>query len=111
MSEHTKQDTFPPTTHSEHSKDDLASKASTAQDAAPPQKVSDEEFIKKLVNKAVKDTIKDEVYSHDATSVWTNKIVELLVRNFVQIDRENKYIGMLLSTFNQSLAIFLFPHF
>lgn len=59
------------------------------------QKVADEDFIKRIVNKAVQDVIEDEPYSHDASSLWTNKIAELLVRTFVNIDRDNKYIGML----------------
>lgn len=68
----------------------------TTVDEVPP-KVSDESFIKKIVNKAVQDVIQDETYSHEATSVWTNKIVELLVRTLVNIDRDNKYIGELLT--------------
>lgn len=56
------------------------------------QKVADEDFIKRIVNKAVQDVIEDEPYSHDASSLWTNKIAELLVRTFVNIDRDNKYI-------------------
>lgn len=65
-----------------------------AVDEIPP-KVSDEAFIKKVVTKAVQDVIQEEKYSHEATSVWANKIVELLVRTFVNIDRDNKYIGTL----------------
>lgn len=58
-----------------------------------PTRVSDEDFIKRIVSKTVQDTIKDASYSHDATNGWTNDIVETLVRSLVQIDRDNKYIG------------------
>lgn len=58
-----------------------------------PTRVSDEDFIKRIVSKTVQDTIKDDPYSHDATNRWTNDIVETLVRSLVQIDRDNKYIG------------------
>lgn len=61
-------------------------------DDGPVQKVSDEALIKKIVNQAVQDIIQDEPYSHEATRIWTNKIVEKLVRTLVQIDRDNKYI-------------------
>lgn len=76
-------------------KDDILAEPLVAVPSAEGQKVSDEEFIKRIVNKAVQDIIQDEEYSHEATSLWTNKIVELLVRSFVNMDRDNKYIGTL----------------
>lgn len=56
------------------------------------QKVSDGDYIKKIVNETVQEVIQDSPYSHEATNSWTNKIVESLVRLLVQIDRDNKYI-------------------
>lgn len=53
----------------------------------------DEQYIRKAVASAVQDTVKDEPYSHEATSDWTNAIVESLVKTLVQVDRDNKYIG------------------
>lgn len=55
--------------------------------------VCDEAFVRAAVNEAVGDTIGDAPYLHDSTTQWTNTIVESLVRKFVTLDRENKYIG------------------
>lgn len=64
--------------------------------AAPgPGKTWDEEFIKDVVNKTVDDVIQNAGYSHDATNVWVNQIVEIVVRALVKVDRDNKYIGKL----------------
>lgn len=52
----------------------------------------DEGFVRSAVNQAVTDTIADSPYVHDSTTQWTNTIVESLVRKFVNIDRDNKYI-------------------
>lgn len=65
---------------------------------SPPPKVNDEQYVRKIVNKAVEETILDQPYSHEATSAWTNSIVESLVKSLVQLDRDNKYIGMNLFT-------------
>lgn len=56
------------------------------------KKVNDEGFIRGIVNNAVDEVIDTAGYSHDATDVWTNKIVETLVRALVQYDRDYKYI-------------------
>lgn len=56
-------------------------------------KISDEQFIKDVVNRTVDDVIRDAGYSHDATNVWVNQIVEIVVRALVKVDRDNKYIG------------------
>lgn len=53
-----------------------------------------EEFIKDVVNKTVNEVIRDSEYSHEATSMWVNQIVEIVVRSLVKVDRDNKYIGM-----------------
>ncbi len=63
-----------------------------------PTQVCDEAFVRGAVNDAVAETIGDASYTHDTTTQWTNSIVESLVRKFVNIDRENKYIGMYSST-------------
>lgn len=64
--------------------------------AAPgPGKTWDEEFIKDVVNKTVDEVIQNSGYSHDATNVWVNQIVEIVVRALVKVDRDNKYIGKL----------------
>lgn len=55
-------------------------------------KVCDEEYVRTTVDQAVCTIIGDASYTHDATSAWTNEIVETLVRQFVSVDRENKYI-------------------
>ena len=57
------------------------------------RQVSDESFVRETVNEVVGTTIRDATYAHEATSEWTNNIVEGLVRKFVGIDRDNKYIG------------------
>lgn len=62
---------------------------------ATSQKLSelcDENFVRTSVNDAVAETIGEASYMHDTTTMWTNSIVENLVRKFVNIDRENKYI-------------------
>lgn len=53
----------------------------------------DEDFIKDVVNKTVDDVIRDSEYAHEATSMWVNQIVEIVVRSLVKVDRDNKYIG------------------
>lgn len=56
------------------------------------QKVNDDGFVRGIVNNAVNEVISNAVYSHEATELWTNKIVETLVRSLVQYDRDYKYI-------------------
>eukprot|EP00177_Eucheuma_denticulatum_P000497 GFKZ01000874.1.p1 GENE.GFKZ01000874.1~~GFKZ01000874.1.p1 ORF type:complete len:160 (-),score=21.20 GFKZ01000874.1:304-783(-) len=57
-----------------------------------PAKITDEHFIKDVVNKTVDQVIRDAGYSHEATSIWVNQIVEIVVRSLVKVDRDNKYI-------------------
>lgn len=59
-----------------------------------PSKPWGEDFIKDVVNKTVDEVIRDSDYSHEATSIWVNQIVEIVVRSLVKVDRDNKYIGM-----------------
>lgn len=66
------------------------SKVDVKHNAATPE--CNEEFVRGAVNQAVTDTIADSPYVHDATTQWTNTIVESLVRKFVNINRDNKYI-------------------
>lgn len=68
-------------------------------------KISDEQFIKDVVNKTVDDVIRDASYSHDATSLWVNQIVEIVVRALVKVDRDNKYIGTSLSCLQCVIAL------
>lgn len=57
-----------------------------------PTQMCDEAFVRASVNDAVTEIIGDASYTHDSTTQWTNSIVENLVRKFVNIDRDNKYI-------------------
>ncbi|CDF40655.1 Dynein light chain Tctex-type [Chondrus crispus] len=57
-----------------------------------PSKPWGEDFIKDVVNKTVDEVIRDSDYSHEATSIWVNQIVEIVVRSLVKVDRDNKYI-------------------
>lgn len=77
--------------------------------SAAHSKISDEQFIKDVVNKTVDDVIRDGSYSHDATSVWVNQIVEIVVRALVKVDRDNKYIGTSLPCKQCVLRFFFFP--
>lgn len=81
---------------SDHKREENPNSSLIPESSHGTPKVNDEEFIKKVVNKAVQEVIQDETYVHDATNQWTNRIVEMLVRSFVQTDRDNKYIGMFL---------------
>jgi len=71
---------------------DAASKAEAKVKHNTAAQECDEGFVRNAVNEAVSDTIGDSVYLHEATTQWTNSIVESLVRKFVNIDRDNKYI-------------------
>lgn len=57
-----------------------------------PSEECNETFVRTAVNQAVAETIGESPYIHDSTTQWTNTIVESLVRKFVSIDRDNKYI-------------------
>lgn len=73
-----------------------ATKAELSAQVPGQVKQWDEEFIKDAVNKTVDDVIRDAGYTHEATSMWVNQIVEIVVRALVKVDRDNKYIGMCL---------------
>lgn len=85
-------------------------KADAGMSAPKRQLVNDENFVKEAVNEGVANAIGEASYSHEATSEWTNTIVESLVRKFVNIDRDNKYIGRLCSK-GVGLPVFNGIHF
>lgn len=77
--------------------------------AAPGQaKPWDEQFIKGVVNKTVDDVIQDAGYSHEATNMWVNQIVEFVVRALVKVDRDNKYIGKWMLLLSADIGIIAF---
>lgn len=51
-----------------------------------------EEYVRRAVNQTVEDVIGESAYVHDSTTKWTNQIVEGLVRTFVGVAPQNKFI-------------------
>ena len=51
-----------------------------------------EEYVRRAVNQSVEEVIGESPYVHDSTTGWTNAIVEGLVKRFVGVAPQNKFI-------------------